>query len=306
MEDESITSERMTGTFEQDLEALISRHSLENESMTPDFILAGYLKDCLDAWNKATRERDRWWSHKPSIGGGSNMSDKIDAARPVSGGEPDRVPEYRFTETPKLTQGLLAALHDLKELRDTPGHELELPSLREVVDRILGHSQLGPLKPLGFPFGLLGAVNQVYLFHEKFGVPWITDKPTWPGRARAELRWRLMTEERDELSSAWGVLEGLLLGSGLHKRSVTAGYDILPEDKFRKAMAAVARELVDQIYVIIGTAGEFGIDLDAVWDVVHQANMAKEGGSKREDGKVLKPPGWQEPDVEGVLFGKTT
>ncbi len=66
-------------TFEQDIEQIINARCLENESMTPDFILASYLKDCLATWNKATRERDQWWSHKPSIGGSSDMSDKIAA-----------------------------------------------------------------------------------------------------------------------------------------------------------------------------------------------------------------------------------
>lgn len=47
------------------LESLINRHSVENESDTPDFILAQYLRGCLDAWNKAVRERDRWYGHDP-------------------------------------------------------------------------------------------------------------------------------------------------------------------------------------------------------------------------------------------------
>jgi hypothetical protein len=29
--------------------------------------------------------------------------------------------------------------------------------------------------------------------------------------------------------------------------------------------------------------------------------MAKEGGGAREDGKILKPPGWVAPDIAGVL-----
>lgn len=39
-------------TFEKKLRALINSHSLENESNTSDFILAGYLLDCLDATQK--------------------------------------------------------------------------------------------------------------------------------------------------------------------------------------------------------------------------------------------------------------
>jgi len=46
--------------FEKDLERLINRHSLENESGTPDYILARYLVRCLDAFNMATKHRT-WW-----------------------------------------------------------------------------------------------------------------------------------------------------------------------------------------------------------------------------------------------------
>lgn len=48
--------------FEKELEYLINRYSLENESNTPDFILAEFVKNCLKAWNKATKERDNWYS----------------------------------------------------------------------------------------------------------------------------------------------------------------------------------------------------------------------------------------------------
>jgi hypothetical protein len=46
--------------FERDLESLINRHSLENASGTPDFILAAYLQNCLNAFNTAVRQRGNW------------------------------------------------------------------------------------------------------------------------------------------------------------------------------------------------------------------------------------------------------
>ena len=65
--------------------------------------------------------------------------------------------------------------------------------------------------------------------------------------------------------------------------------------------AATAKELCDLIYVAIGTAIELGIDLEPVWEVVHESNMAKEAGNTNEAGKLLKPEGWQYPDVKKVL-----
>lgn len=49
-----------SSTFHKDLEILINKHSLENESDTPDFILASYLMDCLKAFDLATQQRDQW------------------------------------------------------------------------------------------------------------------------------------------------------------------------------------------------------------------------------------------------------
>ena len=43
--------------FKKELTNLINRHSKENDS---DYILADYLKHCLEAFDKATNTRDRW------------------------------------------------------------------------------------------------------------------------------------------------------------------------------------------------------------------------------------------------------
>jgi hypothetical protein len=47
--------------FQKELGSLINRHSVENESDTPDFILAMYLRGCLDAFNLAVRQREKWY-----------------------------------------------------------------------------------------------------------------------------------------------------------------------------------------------------------------------------------------------------
>jgi hypothetical protein len=51
--------------FQKELAALINKHSIENESDTPDFILAEYLNNCLDAFGTAMDARDSW--HKNGI-----------------------------------------------------------------------------------------------------------------------------------------------------------------------------------------------------------------------------------------------
>ena len=50
--------------FNNELTALLNRHSKENASNTPDYILCMYLKDCLSAYNNAVNRREEW--HKTS------------------------------------------------------------------------------------------------------------------------------------------------------------------------------------------------------------------------------------------------
>ena len=46
--------------LERDIRDAINTHSAENESDTPDFVLAEYVTGCLDAFNKATRARTQF------------------------------------------------------------------------------------------------------------------------------------------------------------------------------------------------------------------------------------------------------
>lgn len=52
--------------FEKDLASLINRHSMENGSDTPDFILAEYLVGQLKAFNETTNARRKWYGD-PSL-----------------------------------------------------------------------------------------------------------------------------------------------------------------------------------------------------------------------------------------------
>lgn len=48
-------------SFQAELENIINRYSQENDSNTPDFILAQYLNNCLQAFNTATQQRETWY-----------------------------------------------------------------------------------------------------------------------------------------------------------------------------------------------------------------------------------------------------
>ena len=47
-------------TFQEDLAQVINRHSAENPSGTPDFILAEYLTECLKNFNEIVGKRAEW------------------------------------------------------------------------------------------------------------------------------------------------------------------------------------------------------------------------------------------------------
>lgn len=48
-------------TLKGELEALLNRHSRENGSNTPDFVLAEFMLTCLAAFDHASRTREEWY-----------------------------------------------------------------------------------------------------------------------------------------------------------------------------------------------------------------------------------------------------
>jgi predicted HAD superfamily Cof-like phosphohydrolase len=64
--------------------------------------------------------------------------------------------------------------------------------------------------------------------------------------------------------------------------------------------------LIDILVVTIGALHSIGVDTEGAWKEVHGSNMAKiDAGTgvvlRREDGKILKPEGWQPPNLKQYL-----
>jgi predicted HAD superfamily Cof-like phosphohydrolase len=94
----------------------------------------------------------------------------------------------------------------------------------------------------------------------------------------------------------------------LQVKLINEEHSELIEAILERDMVKLADACADLIYVIIGLAVEFNIPLGTVWDAVHVSNMAKRDPKtgkvlKRADGKVLKPEGWQPPDIRAILYG---
>ncbi len=80
--------------------------------------------------------------------------------------------------------------------------------------------------------------------------------------------------------------------------------------EFREAseagqLADAIKELCDLLYVVLGAANAFGIDIEPFFDEVHRSNMTKlwPGGDVRKNaiGKVVKPPTYLPADIERIL-----
>merc|ERR1711879_548612 len=76
-------------------------------------------------------------------------------------------------------------------------------------------------------------------------------------------------------------------------------------------VAAQADALVDIEYYMLNCAAKHGFNMSSIFGVVHAANMAKRNPEtgrfeKNKDGKVIKPPGWKPPNVEGELARQVT
>lgn len=67
--------------------------------------------------------------------------------------------------------------------------------------------------------------------------------------------------------------------------------------------------LIDILVVTIGAIHSMGADAEGAWNEVMRTNLAKIDPAtgkvrKREDGKVLKPEGWQPPELSQFLKPK--
>lgn len=65
-------------SFKTELEDLINKHSIENDSNTPDFILANFINKCLMNFADAVNARDCWYSRNPKFDVRSPTNPELD------------------------------------------------------------------------------------------------------------------------------------------------------------------------------------------------------------------------------------
>ena len=125
-----------------------------------------------------------------------------------------------------------------------------------------------------------------------------------------------MTAMEQPVSQGWEDLEGIKLGLKLIEEETEEFREAVEnlfentecgegEDVLNDNREDLAKELTDLLYVCHWTAAKIGIDVNETFRRVHASNMSKLGPDgkpvKREDGKVLKGPGYHAPDLSDIV-----
>lgn len=87
----------------------------------------------------------------------------------------------------------------------------------------------------------------------------------------------------------------------LRKALLEEEYHEYLEAESKNDIVGIADALADMIYIICGTALEYNIPLAEVFDEVQRSNMTKNPSKNREDGKILKGPDYEPPQIRDVL-----
>lgn len=128
----------------------------------------------------------------------------------------------------------------------------------------------------------------------------VKTKPEIPDEKIVKLRVDLIYEEviKELLYNMgyWQIIESLPPNKDEDEQGI-----ILHKTYRKPNLSEIADGIVDSIVVLLGAACAFGIDIQPLWDIVHQSNLEKANGPVREDGKRLKPEGWKPPDILGEL-----
>jgi len=96
-------------------------------------------------------------------------------------------------------------------------------------------------------------------------------------------------------------LHPALADHALRADLITEEYSELMEALGNDDLIEAVDAMCDLIYVVLGTAVAAGVELIPAWYEVHGSNMQKAHGPVGENGKRLKPPDWEPPDIEDAI-----
>lgn len=128
----------------------------------------------------------------------------------------------------------------------------------------------------------------------------VRDRPTRISPEEAILRIRLIMEEAFELAEAAGV-DINLRGEDFQKNQPVVFDDLIFTGglQTRQDVIEIADAIADSLYVQLGAALQWGIDVDRCFDLVHESNMSKfiSGYRDEKTGKWIKGPDYKPVDL---------
>lgn len=161
------------------------------------------------------------------------------------------------------------------------------------------------IKEGAFTEGEHSQAKSVYTFTTESGAE-VAETPTPLSPESAKFIIRMMISEFAELCIAC-------------EYSAINTYDMLKEAIIKTASMVEPRDYSDIANKLVAQFGSMvmlwqdswifaqkhNVELNNIFKVVHDANMAKKWPDgkfhKREDGKIIKPDGWKEPDIIGAI-----
>jgi len=87
-------------------------------------------------------------------------------------------------------------------------------------------------------------------------------------------------------------------------RLITEELAELAESIAKHEWVEFADALADLTWVVLGTAVEFHIPFNEVWQEVKRSNFTKIGGKPDSGGKIIKPMGYNPPNIDAILNKK--
>lgn len=129
----------------------------------------------------------------------------------------------------------------------------------------------------------------------------VKPSPGIPSEEVRILRAKLILEEALETIKALGIGVDITI-PGCPIEVLDEGFLNFYIDGFAN-LVEIADGCADISVVTIGTLSSCGIHDVELFDEVDKSNLAKfeRGSYKREDGKWMKPPGWQSPKIQQIL-----
>lgn len=120
-------------------------------------------------------------------------------------------------------------------------------------------------------------------------------------RAQAQVR-EFMVAANQDLRTVPGTPIRGVATEALRRRLHNEELDELHEGMLAGNITMVADGLADLLYVLLGTASAYGINIEPIFDEVHRSNMTKfQGGRVDEHGKLIKSPDYSPANIKPLL-----